>query len=78
MASAASAASAIGLRLISLYFGWHTPRAYVWRNPFSGMRQQDVPADHTRLDMPRYPAPDIDPTVAFDRPVFTARPPGGR
>lgn len=74
----ASAAFAIGLRLISLNFGWHTPRAYVWRNPFSGMRQQDVPADHTRLDMLRYPAPDIHPTVAFDRPVFTARPPDGR
>jgi uncharacterized membrane protein YeiH len=72
----AAAVSAIGLRLISLYFGWHTPRAYVWRNPFSGMRQQDVPSDHARPDLPIYPAPDISPTVAFDRPAFTAGSPG--
>ncbi|GHE48073.1 hypothetical protein GCM10017673_57290 [Streptosporangium violaceochromogenes] len=38
-----TAVSAFGLRLLAVRYHWHTPRAYVWRNPFSGMRHQRVP-----------------------------------
>ncbi|MCO5968394.1 trimeric intracellular cation channel family protein [Actinoallomurus soli] len=72
----AAAVCAIGLRLISMYFGWHTPRAYVWRNPFAGMRQQPVPAARPPfdggggvdgLDGPPYGTPDAEYTVMFPR-----------
>jgi uncharacterized membrane protein YeiH len=61
----AAAVCAIGLRLVSLYFGWHTPRAYVWRNPFSGMRQQAGASHRTRPDGLPLPEPR---TVAFPSP----------
>jgi uncharacterized membrane protein YeiH len=74
----AAALSAIGLRLISMYYGWHTPRAYVWRNPFSGMRQEGVPADQTRPDGMRRYAYEAEPTTAFPYQVFGTARPGGQ
>jgi uncharacterized membrane protein YeiH len=33
---------AICLRLLALRYGWRSPRSHFWRNPFSGMRHQEV------------------------------------
>jgi uncharacterized membrane protein YeiH len=38
-----AAVLAFTLRLLALRYHWHAPRAYVWRNPFSGMRHQPAP-----------------------------------
>jgi uncharacterized membrane protein YeiH len=69
---------AFSLRMISIRYGWHTPRAFVWRNPFAGMREQERPANPyshpygatatIALPTPR-PAPPSAPPAS---PIMTA------
>jgi uncharacterized membrane protein YeiH len=47
----AAAIVAFAIRLLALRYRWHTLRAYVWRNPFAGMRQ--VPAPREPNPIPR-------------------------
>jgi uncharacterized membrane protein YeiH len=68
--AAGAAALAFGLRLLALRYRWHTPRAYVWRNPFSGMRHQQAPAQPGPATA-SWPSPvtRTDDTVLVQRPV---------
>jgi uncharacterized membrane protein YeiH len=51
-----TAVAAFTLRLLAIRRHWHTPRAYVWRNPFSGMRHQPAPAEPGPVTAP-WPPP---------------------
>jgi uncharacterized membrane protein YeiH len=53
--AAAAAIAAFAIRLLALRYRWHTLRAYVWRNPFAGMRQVPTRPD---LGTQAWAAPD--------------------
>ncbi|GAA2449242.1 hypothetical protein GCM10010191_78490 [Actinomadura vinacea] len=62
---------ALVIRLLALRYRWHTLRAYVWRNPFAGMRQ--VPAPQEPIPVPgAWPVYDEQPTLQFGSPVPSA------
>ncbi|WP_329252652.1 TRIC cation channel family protein [Actinoallomurus sp. NBC_01490] len=69
----AAAIVAFAVRLMALRYRWHTLRAYVWRNPFAGMRQ--VPTPQGPIPAPgAWPAHAEHATFRFRSPVPSARP----
>lgn len=71
-----AAIGAFAIRLMALRYRWHTLRAYVWRNPFAGMRQAPAP----QRPHPFPSAYEEHPTVQFHAPMAPAQPrfPGPR
>ncbi|WP_233510071.1 trimeric intracellular cation channel family protein [Actinomadura craniellae] len=68
---------AIGLRLLGLHYGWHTPRAFVWRNPFAGMREQPPPPGHDHPTVPLQSHPPVSARETLrDVPVAGHTPAG--
>jgi uncharacterized membrane protein YeiH len=71
----ASSASVIAftLRLMGLRYRWHTLRAYVWRNPFAGMRQVPVMQESPPV-LGNWPAHEDHATLQFNSPFAPAQP----
>ena len=57
----AAALFAFSLRLFAMCYDWRTPRSYIRRNPFGGMREQRMPPPP--LSVPPAQPPDETPTV---------------